>query len=846
MIGKTFSHYKIVEEIRRGGMGEVYRGWDTLLNREVAIKVLPATIESSDPNSRSRFIQEAKATAALEHPYIATIFEIGESEGVAFIAMELIRGRELTDLIFEGSLEPDVIVEYALEISEALAFAHEKGVVHRDLKPPNIMVTDEGHIKIIDFGLAKLTQPLPVFDEFGDDTAERAPSQSGVVKGTLSYMAPEQARGLPLDHRCDIFSFGVVLQEMVSGKNPFVCESTLETAHAIIHSPPAKLPQSVHPDVASRLQPILDSCLEKEADQRYEDTRSLVQDLKQVRVAIGSTTYDRFVAKPKRDRRWRIAAASLAVVAILFVVLWPRTETIAILPWSDETLSGTANAGQLAPLALNDRLRDFTGVAVTPFSISRTFPWNEDPSVVAEQLDVEWIVRAELAQGPEGLSATVSLLTSAGEARGWPRVLSVESGHVLELADVVAASIADSLGATPTANRAIPDNVAREHYLEGRSLLWGWDVEQDYELAVEEFRRSIAAEENFAEAHAGLALAQWYLYQESGDARLVARSVAEAERAVTLEPEIAETHLALGVVQLGRGQAVDAEASFERALELAPADDAVVRQIADTYEQLGRLEDAEAMFQNAIELRPGYWGNYRAKGAFYLYAKTDELDAAKPLFRKVIELRPTSDIGYNDLAAVHLMSGELDQAEPLLQAAIGISANGPAYNNLGVVYYTTGRFTEALEQFRKAIETSGFEDPTYVTGLADTYRQLDLNADARVYYERADRMLRQELDVNPSDDRVRAMLSAGLAGLDRCDEALDEASRAAPLDGERAELSYIVAITYSICGDREKTLHHIKRAIQGGAVFDVETNPDLKQYLDDPELEDVLVQRSDS
>ena len=456
-----------------------------------------------------------------------------------------------------------------------------------------------------------------------------------------------------------------------------------------------------------------------------------------------------------------------------------------------------------------------------------------------------------MAEGASGLTATVSLMTSDGDARGWPRELTtgtpvtLDNPDALDLADIIATSIADSLGAREGDDRYTPtSNVARENYLEGRSYLWGWEVEQDHALAADAFRRSLDAEKNFAGAHAGLALTLWELYVDSGDPTLVARSVAEAERAVMLDPEIAETHLALGVVLLGRGQAVDAKASFQRALALAPADDAVVRLIAETYEERGRLDDAETMYQSAIDLRPGYWGNYRDKGEFYLYTKTDHLDAAKPLFREVIRLRPKSDVGYNSLAAVHLMAGEMEQAEPLLQAAIGIHPDGPAYNNLGVVYYSMGQFTDALEQFRKAIETSGLEDPHYVTGLADTYRQLDLNATAKEYYRRADELWRRQLEVNPRDNRVRAMLSAGLASLERCDEATEEASRATPPESDIPEVDYIVAIAYSICGDREATLHHLERAIRGGAIINIENDRDLKPYLDDPVLADALGHRS--
>ncbi len=247
------------------------------------------------------------------------------------------------------------------------------------------------------------------------------------MKGTLSYMAPEQARGLPLDHRCDIFSFGVLLHEMLSGKNPFVRESTLETAHAIIHSPAAALSESVSPEVASRLQPILDRCLKKDADERYEDTRELAQELKHARVQIESSTYQRFVVKPERVKRMGAVAALVAVAVMFAVLLWPRKQTIAVLPWGDDTVADSTNVGQLAPLAVSDRLRDFVGLDVTPFSISRTFLWDENPGVVASQLDVKWIVRVELIEGASGLSANVHLMTSDGDTRGWPQELSSSS-----------------------------------------------------------------------------------------------------------------------------------------------------------------------------------------------------------------------------------------------------------------------------------------------------------------------------------------------------------------------------------------------------------------------------------
>ncbi len=230
MIGQTLSHYKVLDEISRGGMGVVYRALDTKLDREVALKVLPPELVA-DEERRRRFIQEAKAAAALHHPHIATIFEIDEADGSTFIAMELIEGEKLGDLLQGKPLPLTRSLELAAEVAEALARAHDKGIVHRDLKPANIMVTVDGHAKVIDFGLAKLVEPLSTGDS-AVDTALKQKTDSGVVMGTVAYMSPEQARGLKVDHRSDIFSFGIVLFEMLTGRLPFEGPSSVETLNA--------------------------------------------------------------------------------------------------------------------------------------------------------------------------------------------------------------------------------------------------------------------------------------------------------------------------------------------------------------------------------------------------------------------------------------------------------------------------------------------------------------------------------------------------------------------------------------------------------------------------------------
>jgi eukaryotic-like serine/threonine-protein kinase len=307
MIGRELGHYRIRDEISRGGMGVVYRAVDLKLNREVALKVLPADL-LSDPERKRRFVQEAQAASSLEHPHIAVIHGIDEVDGVTFIAMELIRGEKLRDLMTRGRLSPARALDLAVEVAEGLARAHEKGIVHRDLKPANVMVTEDGHAKVIDFGLAKLVEAIGAGDSDASGvTVTRHETDPGVVMGTAAYMSPEQARGLKVDHRSDIFSFGVVLHEMLAGEPPFKGETNVDLLYAITRAPAPPLGPHMPVEVAPELQRIADKCLEKDPNERYQGMRDLVVDLRAARRRLESASHARVTA---RDSSVASAAAS--------------------------------------------------------------------------------------------------------------------------------------------------------------------------------------------------------------------------------------------------------------------------------------------------------------------------------------------------------------------------------------------------------------------------------------------------------------------------------------------------------------------------------------------------------
>lgn len=342
MIGRELGHYRILDEISRGGMGVVYRAVDVKLNRDVALKVLPADL-LSDPERKRRFVQEAQAASSLEHPHIAVIHGIDEVDGVTYIAMELIRGEKLRDLLTRGRLSPARALDLAVEIAEGLARAHDKGIVHRDLKPANVMITEDGHAKIIDFGLAKLVEPLSGSDVSGV-TMTRHETDPGLVMGTAAYMSPEQARGLKVDHRSDIFSFGVGLHEMLTGEPPFRGESNVDLLYAITRHPAPPLGAGVPPEAAPDLQRLLDKCLEKDPQDRYQGMRDLVVDLRAARRKLESGSLARSAIRegsgptpaggltpPSGQPALPISGASRATTVPIARRVWPWVAATALL-----------------------------------------------------------------------------------------------------------------------------------------------------------------------------------------------------------------------------------------------------------------------------------------------------------------------------------------------------------------------------------------------------------------------------------------------------------------------------------------------------------------------------------
>ena len=573
MTGRALSHYRVIEEIGRGGMGVVYRAHDVRLNRDVALKVLPAGLVA-DPERRQRFVQEARAAAALNHPHLAVIYEIDEVNGETFIAMELLDGEKLSDILADGALPLPRAIELAVEMAEGMARAHEHRVVHRDLKPSNVMVSGEGHAKIIDFGLAKLLEERGTdskADPRDADTRTSLETEAGLVMGTVAYMSPEQARGLRIDHRTDVFSLGVVLFQMVTGRRPFEASSPIDTLSAVLRDSPPRLSiAAVSAETVAALQQILDKCLAKDRSERYQGMADLVVDLRAVRRLLESGSGGPFqrLARPSvtksagASRRLRAAVAAVAgltVLGLAAIAIYPRSVSLdpedrrsaqpPAVPRRSVAVVGFKNLAGRADVAwLSTALAEMITTELAASETLRTIP-GENVSRMKLELalvEAESYAPDSLARIRRHLGADLVVLGSyvtvgaAGAARtrvdlrlqdsrdGQTIAQVSESGMETELLDIVSRAgrrLRDALGLDALAPAAIERVRASQPataeaarlYAEGLSRLRRFDTLAAREL----FERTVAADPRFPLAHLALARA-WSALGYDQRARLAA------------------------------------------------------------------------------------------------------------------------------------------------------------------------------------------------------------------------------------------------------------------------------------------------------------------------------------
>ena len=632
--GRNFGHYEVLRLLGRGGMGEVYLARDKTLKRFVAIKIIsPELIENSE--QIRRFRKEASFAAALNHPNICTIHESGEIDGLTYICMEYVEGDTLRHYVSSHEVTIQEVLDIAIQIADALDEAHKKNVIHRDIKTSNVLLTPRKFVKILDFGLAK---QLPRFK--GDHLSETSTDSlltgpGNPIRGTTAYMSPEAILGKQVDNRSDIFSFGVVLYEMLAGRLPFTGNSATEMMDEILHKDATAVTR-YNDKVPDALIHILKKMLEKDPENRYQSVHEVWIDLRRLRDesfrtgTLPSTQVDHVqTARSAPQRQWIlpivIILAILIPAALYFIKHRPsptvriqtseKPKAIAVLPFRYTGDSEHKYFAQLVTDALIAGLESEPGLAIAPYATVRDL--NEKASIqdIARELGVGWIVRGEVSGNESDLKINPEMFSSEGQSL-WKDQMKASAGRLVSTLEETKKALLSRLQVASNSNsKSIdslrsPNTEAYKFYVQARSCQEKWDKEENTEEAVTLYKKALEIDPDFAAAHAGLAMVLHNQYNRLRTPSLLVEATAEAQKAMTLDPDLPEALIANGLVLLESGNSVEAKITFARALQLAPGNDAACRNIARSYETLGRQNESREMYNRAIALRPNYWQNH--------------------------------------------------------------------------------------------------------------------------------------------------------------------------------------------------------------------------------------------
>jgi eukaryotic-like serine/threonine-protein kinase len=712
MIGQTLGHYRIVEQVGAGGMGVVYRARDTRLDRDVALKLLPAGA-LSDEAARRRFRNEALALSKLSHPNIATVFDFDSQGGVDFLVMEYISGIILSEQLRAGALREKDVVALAAQIAAALEEAHEHGIVHCDLKPSNVAVTSKGRVKVFDFGLAQILHP-----SVDVEATEIAPDTDAA--GTLPYMAPEVLRGKPPDARSDTWSLGVMLYEMLAGKPPFQAETGFALASRILRDAPAPLARHVPPE----LQLVVGRCLEKDPAKRYQRAADLLADLEHFpsELASGSASLP--------SRRSTRAITSLAVLPFENAAADPEAEYLSD-GITESLINILAQLPKLHVMARSTVFR-YKGQAI-------------DPQAVGRELNVRAVLTGRVSQRGDTLSIATELVDVANGWQLWGEQYHRKRADLLAVQDAMAREIAGRLRLRLTgeekkrlARRYTRNTDAYHCYLKGR-YYWNKRTPEDLKRGIEFFNQAIEKDPHYTLAYAGLA-DSYYLLAGTAFAALAPgeafpKAKAAALKALELDDSLAEAHTSLATILVNEWDWGGAAKEFERSIELNPGYATARHWYAFYLTALGRLDEAIREGQRAQELDPLSVIINRDLGLIYYYARKP--DRAIEQYCKSLELDPNFALTHQALGRAYLLKGMREDALAALRLAAALSSDSVAMcAALAHALAETGSVVEARKILADLIERSrrSYVSPT---NIAVVYAGLGENDEAMECLEKA-------------------------------------------------------------------------------------------------------------
>ena len=695
-------------------MGVVYKAEDTRLGRLVALKCLPSN-RLRDAEALQRFMREARATCAANHPHILTVYDIGQADGVHYIAAELVDGKTLREVL-KQRLDLSRAIEIAKQILQALSAAHREGVIHRDIKPENIMIRADGYVKVLDFGIARLTSSPEVTSEI---TSSDTLTATGHVVGTLAYMSPEQALGQPINTTSDLFSFGIVFYEMVAGKHPWARQTGVDTLHAIIHDPVPALPPPTNS--IPELQAIFEKALRKDPGERYQSADEMLTDLKRVRAPSEGG------AAPPTDVA---GARSLAVLPFVFLNQVEQRESLS-LGFADALITSLGN------------LEDFL---VLPTSAILKYPGGSDPHQVSRDLHVRYILQGNIQKLGPRWRVTLQLYDETAHKTVLANKLDFNLEDVFEIQDQICQRVADSLSGkfrfdpAKARDRYSTDPYAYDEYLQGLRNSYS-DTPELMERALSHLLKAVERDPDFALAHAALARVLVDKHRIFDPRRSVGEQAEyHLRRTLELDPDLPEGHLARACVlwsQIRKYQGQEAVAALLKAQSLQQNLDGVQGQLGLICCHYGRMKESLEAFETARRVNPQ---NMWTRWAGLVHLWSGEFEKTIPEAEEWARASPGSKYALWLRLHALLLTNDLKTAEKYLPQTLAVAPEEPLYLSLhGIFHALRGEFEPALQCVRRTCETPysfGHDHHTYYQ-LASIYSVLGETEKALGWINRA-------------------------------------------------------------------------------------------------------------